>query len=448
MTRRDALRTRGLVVTSAMTALVLLAAVLAAGLLAGPAAASGSTDPTASGRCAFDTPAGGLRGASATLRAASPAKASSSTSPSYLWSLVASSGRMRRVAPHRFLLTLRGLDRSVVQFTDRPWRKAYVLDLRDFVRGWDQWFTSDDEPNAVLSYLLPGSKRPQSIVVELRPPRYAHGVLRFRARRILSRADPLPGATTPVKVKRPPTPRRFASASLFIDSGASASGYTIGELILFAGEFVPYGCLTADGSTLPVQSYLALHAALYGLAAAFPADDRFALPAMPTTWPTGVFAGVWDQGRWLVVSDGYFPTDWYGAPPPAQVCFTAVSSYWSDYYGDLADRGGATDAGLSAVLPPGADALVLSETFTPNPQDTPMIGELRLFRASAIPAGGWLPADGRWVFCGGRYEALYAILGDSWGFIPDSSRFRLPAVTAPDGYVWALAFDGLFPSQE
>ena len=410
-----------------------LTALTAAGLLAGAA--------DASGRGALDTPPAALGAAADALRAAAPARAASSPSPSYLWSVVASSGRIRCPAPHHLVLTLRDIDRAVVQFSDRPWRKVYVLHVRDFARDWRTWFAVDDEPNAVLSYVLPGQRRPQSIVLELSPPRYAHGELRFPARRILRHVDPLPGAVRPVEVVRPRTPKAFASASLFIDGAAASSGSATGDLVLFAGSFAPDGgYLVADGSTLLLQQWSALYCALYG--PGFTDDVRFSLPNVPSTWPAGAFAG--NHGRWLVVTDAMFPV---GFAPwssyPSQVYTTCVWSGYTAFYDQITGLGGV-DAGLGSLLGAQAGAYLLPSTWPSEAQDnSPMIGELRLFAASASLPDGWLLADGRQVSYSDA-QPLNAIMGGTWGSTDDT--FYLPNVAAPDGYRWAIAQWGWFPS--
>ena len=69
------------------------------------------------------------------------------------------------------LLTLTGVPDHVTRFADRPLRAATVRNHRglhppvaEVVRG--------PSPNAVLSYLVPGTTRPQSIVVTLDTPVY------------------------------------------------------------------------------------------------------------------------------------------------------------------------------------------------------------------------------------------------------------------------------------
>ena len=420
-------------------AVLLLAAVALPVLAAGPAA-----ERAEAAASTLDRPATQLAAAGASLAAARGDARTSEASlpPTYLWVLTARTGTTRRIAPSRFVLTLRGVDPAVVQFTDRPWRKAYVLHVRDFAHDWKMWF-SDAEPNAVLSYLEPGSARPLSIVVELSRPRYTHGVLRLQARRIFRQHDLLPGAATPVALDRPRTPPRFTGASLFVDGAGPAASMHIGELMLFAGNYTPPSFMTADGTSLPIQTWTTLYAAVAMSQGA--GSGSFTLPQLSTTWPAGAFLG--GHGRWVVNTMGVFPTEFadYDGVLPSQVVFTIVDPYWAAYYTDLTSSIGAADLGIGDLLGVRASAYALPGVGF----GSAYVGELRLFAADAALPAGWVPADGRWLTLA-DYMALHAVLAgasdDPWG--QTSSDLRVPDVAAPDGYRWAISCWGIFPAPQ
>ena len=74
------------------------------------------------------------------------------------------------------VLTLTGISPSTLYFSDRPQRVVGHTTTAEFVEGWpdgDNSFASDP-PNAVLSFVDPGSDRPDDCVVVLRDPQ-THG---------------------------------------------------------------------------------------------------------------------------------------------------------------------------------------------------------------------------------------------------------------------------------
>lgn len=145
----------------------------------------------------------------------------------YLYEIQAPSGNIThlKVSAQKhetFTLTLDGLAGNanvVTQFTDRPYREASVITAKELTQQWSTLFVSSS-PNAVLTFLEPGSSRPQSIVVTLSNPRHVDGSgeLIFQATRVFREE---PENATETDFIRPVTPTSFISPSLFIDSSAS-----------------------------------------------------------------------------------------------------------------------------------------------------------------------------------------------------------------------------------
>lgn len=154
------------------------------------------------------------------------------SSKTYLYEVQASSGNISDLDATQqnhetFTLTLDGLTGEaavVTQFTDRPYREASALSANELVQQWSTLFVTSS-PNAVLSYLEPGTSTPQSIVVTLSEPRHedSSGALSFHATRVF-REDS--DETSDTAVIRPVTPTSFVSPSLFIDSSASVTVIT------------------------------------------------------------------------------------------------------------------------------------------------------------------------------------------------------------------------------
>lgn len=157
-----------------------------------------------------------------------PTSIAQASSPAYLFTVqsVAGSivpGRPVKGEDERFTLRLNGVD-PVTKFTDRPYRAATVMSPSALVSNWDAWF-ADSPPNAVLTFAKSAGKAPQSIVVTLSRPRWDKGnrTLLFTATRTYRTMDPSEKGSG---WTRPETPRRFTSASLFIDD----AGFNVDQL--------------------------------------------------------------------------------------------------------------------------------------------------------------------------------------------------------------------------
>lgn len=144
-------------------------------------------------------------------------------SPTYLFAVNAPGGTIAGVGKdtgkERLRLTLAAVSGHATQFTDRPFRSAYVLSTRDLVRRWDGWF-KDSPPNAVLTFSTASDPMPHSVVLTLKNPRYSKkaGALTFAAWHIHRTFDLSPDAQQRLTLPKRRPPSAFRSASLFIDS--------------------------------------------------------------------------------------------------------------------------------------------------------------------------------------------------------------------------------------
>ena len=113
-----------------------------------------------------------------------------------------------------FTLTLRGVAPQVVAFSDRPERRSGSLSSTKFVDMWGREYDGDP-PNAALT-LLNGDQGADTVVLELETPAQSGRLVRFKARLIEDGPDNLEAFEKNVDSS---VPKRFDSASLFIDAG-------------------------------------------------------------------------------------------------------------------------------------------------------------------------------------------------------------------------------------
>lgn len=119
----------------------------------------------------------------------------------------------------RFTLTLHGVARQVVWFSDRPARKSGQIPTGGFARKWAGFGFSADRPNAALTLLDAASDR-DTAVLKLGKPRYLAktDTIRYSAR-ILDEATGNLSHFESQRDRR--VPRRFGTASLFIDDATA-----------------------------------------------------------------------------------------------------------------------------------------------------------------------------------------------------------------------------------
>ena len=147
---------------------------------------------------------------------------------SFLYVEDAASGTLTGSDDQHLRLTLNNVRDYVTIFTDRPVRASAAISARAFYDFWPQAFATS-APNVVVSHHVPGSLRPQNIVLTLTNPQYdakKHSVS-FDAIRILqdSPALAISGYQSPI-VKAIPTPKKFTGVSLFIDDTHPTGGFT------------------------------------------------------------------------------------------------------------------------------------------------------------------------------------------------------------------------------
>lgn len=109
---------------------------------------------------------------------------SGSEEVSYLWAVGAADSSLVTTDDASFL-ELRGVEKSITRFSDRPHREASEVDIRDFLARWDGRF-AEVPPNAVLSYETATDTAPIQVVVEISRPRFdeATSTIVFAAARL------------------------------------------------------------------------------------------------------------------------------------------------------------------------------------------------------------------------------------------------------------------------
>lgn len=138
---------------------------------------------------------------------------------SLLYALNAGSGTLvpRKGTGARYKLTLKGLDRTVTWFSDRPARRTSSFPIASLADAWKGFGFAADPPNAALTYSDRSGRPGRTVILELAHPRYARGRLSFSARAL----DPksVKGANLrghAVGADRNPA-HGFTDASLFLD---------------------------------------------------------------------------------------------------------------------------------------------------------------------------------------------------------------------------------------
>jgi hypothetical protein len=168
--------------------------------------------------------------------------------------------RLKGSGGARYALTLRGVARQTVWFSDRPVRQAGHIPTSGFVGSWAGFGFAEDPPNAALT-VLDAAAHEDTVVVTLGTPRYRRGtrMVRYPARIIEAPA----GNLSQFESQRDEgVPRDFEDASLFIDDavgqligdcwiapftkcpGADLSGANLAEAELM-GAFLPDAKFTA-----------------------------------------------------------------------------------------------------------------------------------------------------------------------------------------------------------
>lgn len=137
------------------------------------------------------------------------------TEADWLFVQDAASGTLTGPDDQHLILTLKGIRSLTTAFTNRPLRKALALSNQQFFAAWDQAF-GDDPPNATLSYRRAGERFRGHLVLKISAPSFdpMTKVIRYQAAVIHEKLESLDGHTADLPIQ---APRRFGSASLFID---------------------------------------------------------------------------------------------------------------------------------------------------------------------------------------------------------------------------------------
>lgn len=150
-------------------------------------------------------------------RLASGAKAQPA---SYLFSITAESGSLRRIEgkPVTYVLKLRNASDLVTWFTDRPVRDSGFMATKDFFAGWKAYGFAQDPPNVALTLRDPAGDT-DTVVATMTRPSLSKGTL--TATFIVLSMDQAQGLGGHLQAHGArhdlDLPTRFTSAAVFID---------------------------------------------------------------------------------------------------------------------------------------------------------------------------------------------------------------------------------------
>jgi uncharacterized protein YjbI with pentapeptide repeats len=158
-------------------------------------------------------------GTSAVLGAGKAAKKPKEQRISLLYALNAGSGTLIPKKGHgaQYQLVLKGLDRNVTWFSDRPTRRSGSFPVAGLAESWKGFGFTADPPNAALTYTEPSGVSGRTVIIELSHPRYSKGKLSFAARVLDPGTIEEPNLAGHARTADRHPARRLADASLFID---------------------------------------------------------------------------------------------------------------------------------------------------------------------------------------------------------------------------------------
>ena len=230
---------------------------------------------------------------------AAPATASAS---GRLLVLEGDAGTLVPQGKDRYALEIRGVDRDVTWFADRPVRRAGSLSLREVVRDWKKFGFVADPPNAAIE-LDDGAPKADVMTVELGRPRLSadREVVRFGVRRIAVKQGALAGHAEGVDRS---LPRRFGRVSLFVDGAAwFARSVTVTVLNASGADLASnYGMLTGGAWDNP------------------PVPGSIVSTAGQTTWVNGAANAFMSVGGTILMSPasgGAISVSWNWGPGTA-----------------------------------------------------------------------------------------------------------------------------------
>lgn len=138
---------------------------------------------------------------------------------SLLYALNAGAGRLTPMKGKgaRYKLVLKGLDRNVTWFSDRPTRKSDSFPISGLAEAWKGFGFTADPPNAALTYTDKSGNSGRTVIVELTDPRYAKSKLSFVARVIDPESVKSPNLAQHAAGADHDPAHTLTDASLFID---------------------------------------------------------------------------------------------------------------------------------------------------------------------------------------------------------------------------------------
>ena len=209
----------------------------------------------------------------------------------------------------------------------------------------------------------------------------------------------------------------------------------IGSMGLGAISVMPRSFAAAEGQVLPVSQNPAL-TALVGGTWGGNGKSNFALPQVTGPW-AGVRTGANGDGKclqWAVAVNGMFANTNIDNAFPGEVHLSAVTAH--PFRNSMIEAGAEVDNTISAYLGRGFTAYALPSSWPAPPlSNAPTyLAELRLFTTAQPLPAPFIPADGS-AITPSRYPKLQPLLGNA-----------VPLVVAPDGYQWAVATEGVYPT--
>jgi microcystin-dependent protein len=217
------------------------------------------------------------------------------------------------------------------------------------------------------------------------------------------------GASQPISTVQPSLPLQYMVA---VDgSYPNGNGVWLGELAIFAGNFVPDGWMAAAGQLLPIAQNTGLFS-IYGTTYGGDGVTTFALPDLRGRAAMGAGVGH-PLGQYLgaeqvTLTAGKLPPHSHSVPP-----------YLYDYSMYYSTQSAGSGGGIDLHQPSLAInyLICLEGEYTVSNDwgglEEARLGEIRMFGGSIVP-DGWAPCDGRLMDID-ENQALYSLLGTHYG---------------------------------
>lgn len=363
----------------------------------------------------------------------------------------------------RYRLTLRGLDRKSLWFSDRPNRDSGLVTTRRLFGKWDRLGFLADPPNAALTLELEDEDG-DAVALELGRPAFDResNSVRMRTEALYG---PSHGLTHLVEELDRGVASRFGEARLFIDNArtSAVNRCTVGEIDYFATpRSVPRGNrpgfanrIEANGQNLRIDDHPRLFEVI-GTSFGGDGQATFAVPDVESPAP-GVRSTICSDGALPgpgagpnclmstvklsaaphAIPDGYLPAD-------GRLLQVAENrALFALLYTTFGGNGTETFALPDLPAPPGMVNLICVGGEFPSPGRTPqtdcLLGSVELWAFTQLP-GPQLPADGRELKVD-RFSLLAYLLENTFGG-DGKETFNLPSIAPPiPGTLWAVCGD-------